>query len=343
MLTTQHIAEKLNAELIGDKGTVITGINPLADASESDISFFAPKTQANTRQMLTIATSKKIGAVLVKNYVPEIKSTQIVTANPLHSIIGLAGMFCKKPPQPSGIHPTAVIHETAKLGTDVAVGAYAVIGEHVTIGDNTVIYPHVVIYPHAKIGNECILHSSATIREYTKVGNHCFIQNGAVVGSDGFGYVPNRNTGHKKLPHVGAVELEDYVDVGANTTIDNGMIGKTLIQFGTKLDNLVQIGHNVRIGKACLLCAQTGVSGSSVIGNEVTLAGQVGVADHIHIPDGVRVGAQAGIASDVLGKEDLFGTPALNASYWKRIFVVFQKLPELAKRVKELERIVNKT
>ena len=340
MLTTQQIAEKLNAELIGNKDTIITGINPLTDATESDVSFFAPKTQASTRQMLDLAVGRKIGAVLVKSYVPEIKSTQIITPNPLHAIIGLAAAFYKKPPQPSGVHPTAVIHETAELGTNVAVGAYSVIGEHVKIGDNTVIHPHVVVYPYAGIGSGCVLHSFVTIREYTKVGNGCYFQSGAVIGSEGFGYVPDKNVGHKRLPHVGAVHLDDYVDVGANAAIDNGMVGKTIIGAGTKIDNLVQVGHNVRVGKACLMCSQVGVSGSTVIGNDVILAGQVGIADHIHITDGAKIGAQSGITSDITEKQSVFGTPALPAFHWNRIFVIFQKLPELAKRVKELERII---
>ncbi|MDR2337644.1 MAG: UDP-3-O-(3-hydroxymyristoyl)glucosamine N-acyltransferase [Deltaproteobacteria bacterium] len=339
----QDIANKLNAELIGDGNLTITGINPLQSASEQDLSFFSPKTEKNTKDLLKIATTKTIGAVLVKKYIPEIKSPQIITANPLHAIIGLASLFHKKPPQPTGIHPSAIIHATAKLGTNVSVGALAVIGEKVVIGDNTTIHPHVVIYPFAQIGNNCVLHASSVIREYVKLGNNCLIQNGTVIGSDGFGYVPDTQTGHKRLVHIGTVELEDYVDVGANTTIDNGMIGKTKIGFGSKLDNLVQVGHNVQIGKACLLCAQVGISGSSVIGNNVVLAGQVGVADHTTIGDNTRAGAQSGIPSDIPANLDVMGYPAIPASNWRRVQVIIKKLPELLKRLHELEKKVLKT
>ncbi|MCC6932024.1 MAG: UDP-3-O-(3-hydroxymyristoyl)glucosamine N-acyltransferase [Deltaproteobacteria bacterium] len=337
MITIKELAEKLNAAYFGDGSIILTGIKPLSLADENDLSFYAPTTKRNQKEILDQVMKSKAGAILVPKHQPELKNSQIITAKPLEAIIGLAGIFYQKPIPRPGIDITAIIAPSAKIAKNATIGAYSVIGENVEIGEETIIFPHVVIYDGAKIGKQCRIHSFACIREHVVLGEDCLIQNGVIVGGDGFGYIPDPQIGHRRIPHIGNVVLEDRVDLGANATVDRATLGETRIRSGTKIDNLVMVGHNVQIGEASILCSQVGVSGSTTIGKNVVLAGQVGIADHVHIGDKVRAQARTGIIADVPASRDIAGHPSVAVQQWKRQTVAISKLAELTARIRKLE------
>lgn len=333
-ITVADIAQTLQAEVIGDSSRLLTGIQPLEIAAETDLSFYAPTSRRDARRMRTAAEQTRAAALLVAQHDQTLSVTQIITAQPLQALVNVIPLLYKKKKQPDGVHPLAAVSASAKLGANVSIGAFSVIGENVVIGDNTVIYPHVVIYPEATIGSNCVLHSSAVIREQVSVGNNCLVQNGVVVGGDGFGYFPGATGELQRIPHIGTVVLEDGVDLGANSTIDRAMLGETRISEGTKIDNLVMVGHNVHIGQGAILCAQVGISGSTRIGDRVTLGGQVGVADHVEVGNQVRAAARTGIDRSVPENIVIGGFPYREINTWKREAVCVQKLPELFKRLK---------
>lgn len=340
-VTVETIAKMIGGEVHGNKDTLIDRVAALETASERDISFYEPTAKKKLQDFYKLALESKAGAILVQKHDPQIKTTQIVTQNPLNMITRIAAYF-HTPAQPArGVHPAAIVHETAKLGTDVAIGAYVIIGEQCIIGDGTVIHPHVVVYAGAEIGPNCVIHSGAVIRENVKLGADCLIQNGVIVGGDGFGYVPDPQIGLRRIPHVGTVVLEDGVDLGANTTVDRATLGETRIGRGTKIDNLVMIGHNNKIGSCSILCGQVGVSGSCTIGNQVVLGGQVGVADHVTIRDKTRAAAKSGIPSDTEGNIDLMGYPASPAPEFWRQHASLKRLPDLLRQVRAQEKRIN--
>jgi UDP-3-O-[3-hydroxymyristoyl] glucosamine N-acyltransferase len=236
---------------------------------------------------------------------------------------------------PQDIHPTAIVDSTARLSKDTRIGAYAIIGANVCIADNVCIHPHAVIYHDVKIGNNCIIHAHSVIREHSDIGNNCIIQAGSVIGADGFGYVLDQQRGQLKLvPQLGSVKLEDNVEVGANTCIDRATAGYTIIGTGTKIDNLVQVGHNVTIGRSSLLCGQVGVGGSTVIGDGVILGGQVGVGDHMNVASSARVGGGSAVTISLDKAGDYTGSPAMPAFGFRRILSAQKQLPELIKKLK---------
>jgi len=224
------------------------------------------------------------------------------------------------------------------VGKDVSVGAFTFIGEGAEIGKGTVLFPLVNVYPRTKIGRHCIIHSHVSIREDSRIGNRVILHNGAVIGSDGFGYVQDKKKMFKKIPQIGGVIIEDFVEVGANTTIDRASLGKTIIKKGTKIDNLVQIAHNVEIGANTIIAAQTGVAGSSKIAKNVIAAGQVGIADHVKIGDNVIIAAKTGITKDVPANTMVAGIPHLNIRDWRKAWASIPQLYGLLKEVKKLKK-----
>jgi UDP-3-O-[3-hydroxymyristoyl] glucosamine N-acyltransferase len=251
-------------------------------------------------------------------------------------------------PEP-GIHSTAVVSPSAKIGQRVAVGALTVIEDKAEIGDGTVIFPLVSIYPRVKIGEECVLHSHVSVREDVRIGSRVILHSGVVIGSDGFGYLKLADGTHKKIPQKGTVVIEDDVEIGANSAVDRAALGETIIRRGTKIDNLVQVAHNVEIGENAILAGQVGIAGSSRIGKNVVLAGQVGVADHLSVGDNVIAIAQTGIAQDVPAGAVVAGTPQLDVRDWRKASVLLPQLYDLVKdmkklkaRVEELEKIARK-
>jgi UDP-3-O-[3-hydroxymyristoyl] glucosamine N-acyltransferase len=329
-ITTGEISKRLSAEIRGNSDLLIFGIKPLSSATASDLSFFSPTAKRKTVELTKQAKESAAGALLVSEFDDGFKCTQIKVPHPLGALVELAPFF-KVSDQEGGVHPTAVVHETATISPTASIGAFVVIGARSKIGDRTIIYPHSCIYHDVAIGSDGVIHAGSIIREGTQIGQNCLLQPGAVVGGDGFGYLPDKKIGHRRIPHLGQVILENDVDLGANTTIDRGTFGETRIGNGTKIDNLVMVGHNVKIGERSLLCAQVGISGSCEIGDEVVLAGQAGIADHVKIGNRVRVGAKSGVSSDV-EKGDVAGYPHQEASKWRRNQIAIKYLPELLKK-----------
>jgi UDP-3-O-[3-hydroxymyristoyl] glucosamine N-acyltransferase len=231
----------------------------------------------------------------------------------------------------------AAVAPGARIGQDVSIGAFVAVAEDVTIGDNTVIFPNVTIGPGARIGNDCVIHSNVSIRERVTIGNRVVLQNGVVVGGDGYGFVRRGDGTHEKIPQVATVVLEDDVEIGANTTIDRPAVGETRIQAGTKLDNLVQIGHGVRVGRNVLMAAQVGIAGSTEIDDDVVFGGQVGVGGHLSIGRGAVAVGQSGVTNSLDPKAMVAGYPAIDSREWRKSSVIFRRLPELKKRIEELE------
>ena len=335
------LAQAIGGTLHGDANLSISRLRPLEDAAEGDLSFYAPSNKKQTQSLLEKAQQSRATALLVAQHEKDIPVAQIVVPHPMAAVIGLAVQFFDSTPKPApGVHPTAVVAASAELGENVRVGPYAVIGERVKIGANCLIHPHVVIYDDVVIGADCVLHAGAIIRERTILGADCLIQNGAVLGSDGFGYIPDPRVGHRRIPHLGSLTLEDRVDVGTNTAIDRATLGESRLGEATKVDNLVQIGHNAKIGKRVLLCGQVGIAGSCDIGDDVIFGGAVGLRDHAKIGKKVRATARTGISGDIPEGTDVSGYPHTTASSWKRESIAIRRLPELLSEFRALKKEV---
>lgn len=325
----REIAELIGGEIIGDPETVIKGVAGISDASEGDITFLS------NLKFVKECSESKASCVMVKDVIPDIKKAQLKVGNPYYAFARLLGHFYVKHLMPSGISDKAYISDKAQTGKDVSISPMVFISDGVSIGDKTVIYPGVVIGENVSIGDECILYPNVTIRENIKIGSRVIIHPGAVIGSDGFGYVFEKGV-HYKVPQVGGVIIGDDVEIGANVTIDRATTGNTVIGKGTKIDNLVQIAHNVKIGENSIVVAQVGVGGSTEIGSFVVIGGQVGIADHAKIDDGCMIGAQSGIMGH-LKKGIYSGSPVIPHRDWLKAVAIFARLPELNKRMKELE------
>lgn len=325
----RELALMLGGEIIGDAEMEIKGVAGISEASEGDITFLSnPK-------LIRECSESRASCVIVKEEIPEIRKAQIKVSNPYYAFARLLEHFYIKPIKPAGISERAFVSDKARIGKDVSIYPMAYISEGASIGDGTVIYPWVFIGEETSIGDECILYPNVAIRERVKIGNRVIIHAGSVIGSDGFGYVFEGGR-HHKIPQVGGVTIGDDVEIGANVTIDRATTGNTIIGSGTKIDNMVQIGHNVRIGENSIVVAQVGIGGSTEIGNFVTIAGQVGIADHAKIDSGCIIGAKSGIMGH-LTKGAYSGVPAIPHRDWLKAQAIFAKLPELNKKIRELE------
>lgn len=330
----------IEASLHGDGDKVVTGIRGLDSATSSDLSFLAPTSKRRFAELRKNALAGAAGILLIDKVDPLIPSTQIVTPHPFKAIVALSRHFVPAIAVDRRIDPRASVSESALLGAGVAVGPFAVIGDGVIIGENTIVHPHVVIYPFAKIGSNCVIHSGAVVREHVSLGDDCVLQNGVVIGGDGFGYMYEPGVGHVRIPHIGTVTVESGVDFGANATVDRATLGETKIGAGTKIDNLVMVGHNTSVGRGSLLCAQVGISGSCQVGNGVVLGGNAGVGDHIRIGDGARAAGKTGIIGDVPAKTDVAGYPHAEASEWRRSQALVRQLPRLVREVRALRKSI---
>lgn len=301
----------------------VEGLKSLDTAGERDISFIL--------NQKSIKSEVKAGAVFVRERIDGLQTTQILVKDPAVAFYKLIDVLNPETPKVGYISKTAIISRDISIDSSSFVGDYVVIEEGVKIGRNSVIKPFTFIGKNTSIGDNCIIHPRVVIYGDTTIGNNVIIHSGAVIGSDGFGYY-QENGRHKKIRHIGKVIIEDDVEIGANTTIDRAMLDATVIRRGSKVDNLVMIGHNCRVGENCILVSQVGIAGSCNIGNNVILAGQVGVADHVNIGDNVIVTAKSGVASD-LQPNNIYGSglPAIEWKRWKKILVYIQKLPELFK------------
>ncbi|MFQ6039166.1 MAG: UDP-3-O-(3-hydroxymyristoyl)glucosamine N-acyltransferase [Candidatus Aminicenantales bacterium] len=334
-ITVARLAELLNCPYEGNGDTLITGVAGLEEVGPGDLVFLAlPKFRP-----LLEKTKASAAIVLPEESVPGM--AVIKSSTPHLSFIKAVEMFHTPHRPEPGLHPQASVSPKARIGEDVAVGAFAVIEEDVEIGEGTVIFPLVSIYPRARIGKHCVLHSHVSVREDCQIGDRVTLHNGVVVGSDGFGYIQDREGRHTKIPQKGVVIIEDDVEVGANTTIDRAALGKTVIRQGTKIDNLVQIAHNVEVGPDAVLAAQTGIAGSSRVGKNVIAGGQVGVADHVTVGDSAVLAAQTGVTKDVPPGTTVAGTPHMEIREWRKAWASIPRLYELLKDLKRLKKKIN--
>ncbi len=335
LITASAIAEQVGGELHGDGAIVIRGIAPLDRAGPDQLSLLAHARYANW-----FATTRA-GVVLVSPELAELPGTplaRVIVARPVESIQLLLRHFHRGERRPSGIHPTAVIASSARLGADVTVDAYAVIGEDVVVGDRGWIGPHVVIGDGSTFGTDARLYAGATVYPYVEAGDRVVLHAGARVGRDGFGFLPTPN-GPVRVPHVGRCVLEQDVEIGANSCVDRGSIDDTIIGMGTKLDSLVHIAHNVRVGRYCFFAMGVGVAGSSRIGDGVQMGGQSGVGNHINIGSGASIAARAGAVSDVPAGETYSGFPARPHRDQLRSWAALARLSAI---IKPLERLLDR-
>jgi UDP-3-O-[3-hydroxymyristoyl] glucosamine N-acyltransferase len=325
-----EIARHIGAQLEGED-LEITGIAPIAEAQPGQLTFIA-----NPKYAPLIKTTRASAVIVSEDFAPS-PIALLRTPNPYFAFAKALELFSRPLRPEPGIHPTAVVHPTVTLGAHVTIGAYTVIAADCQIGDHVTIYPHCVIYPNVRIGAHTTIHSHVSIRENTIIGAHVIIHDGARIGTDGFGYARDPDGRWYKIPQAGRVVIHDWVEIGANTTIDRAAIGETVIASHVKIDNLVQIGHGSKVGENSLLCAQVGLAGSTEIGRNVMLAGQVGVAGHLRIGDNVIATAQTGIPSSVEANRVVSGYPAIENKLWLRASALFARLPEIYRLVRQMK------
>ena len=330
--TLKEIAELIHGEVIGDGSVIITGANGIKEAEAGDITFLS-----NPKYSPLLDTTSA-SAVITSREIFETRKPVIRTDNPSLAFARVVSLISPEAAFPlKGIHPSVILGKNVNLGKDVALGAYVVIEDDVTLGDKAAVFSGSFIGRQSKIGEGSLVYPNVTIRERTIIGKRAIIHSGTVIGSDGFGFVAVEGK-HHKIPQVGIVEIGDDVEIGANVTIDRARFDKTIIGSGTKIDNLVQIAHNVVIGKNCLIVAQAGISGSTIIGDNVTLAGQAGLVGHITVGDGAIVTAQAGVSKSVPAGAIFSGTPARPFNSTQKVYACAQNLPKLFDLIKELKK-----
>ncbi len=323
------IAEALGCALHGDGDIEITAVAGMEHAGPSELTFLAnPKYAPKVKQT-------RAAAILAAQ---PLGLPTLVSTNPYLDFARALELFYEPPRPAPGIHPTAAIDPAATIGPDASIGPYAVVGAHVTIGRNATLHPHVVIYPHVTIGDGFLAHAHSVVREHCRIGHRVILQNQVVVGGDGYGFAKRADGTHYKIVQSGPVVIEDDVEIQALTNIDRATVGETRIKRGAKIDSLVQIGHACTVGEDNIICSQTGLAGSSILGKNVLLAGQVGVSGHLTIHDNAIVYAQSGVGGDIAPGAIMSGSPCFDAAIWRRSITAFQKLPELLKALRQLEK-----
>lgn len=330
-----ELANALGCRLEGDGSLEITGVAGMEHASPGELTFLANPKYAHK------VKHSRASAILVSEAPAGLDIACLISGNP-DLDFARAQTFFYQPPRPApGVHPLAWIAPTARLGENCSIGPFAVVAEHVQIGRNAVLHPHVVVYEGAEIGDDFLAHSHAVVREFCRIGNRVILQNGVVIGGDGFGFVKRADGTHFKIVQSGRTVLEDDVEVQSLTSVDRARVGETRVKRGAKIDSLVQIGHACVVGEDNIVCAQTGLAGSTVLERNVLLAGQVGSSGHLTVHQGAIVYAQSGIGGDVAPNTRISGSPAFPANEWLRAVTAFQKLPDLLKSVRELKKRVD--
>jgi len=318
--------------LVGDGDVEISGVLGMEHAGPGHLTFLAnPKYAPKVKHT-------KAAAILVSEPIAGVETAFLVSANPYHDFARALALFYQPPRPPAGVHPMASIAKSATIGENCSIGPFVAVGENAKIGRNAVMHPHVVIYEGAQIGDDFLAHSHAAVREFCRIGNRVILQNGVVVGGDGFGFAKRADGTHFKIVQSGVTVIEDDVEVQSLTSVDRATVGETRVKRGAKIDSLVQIGHACTVGEDNIICAQTGLAGSTVLERNVLLAGQVGASGHLTVHEGAIVYAQSGIGGDVAPNARISGSPAFGASEWLRAVTTFPKLPELLKSVRELKK-----
>jgi UDP-3-O-[3-hydroxymyristoyl] glucosamine N-acyltransferase len=336
--TAETIAGFLKGEIEGNPDIKVNSVAKIEEGYNGALSFLA-----NPKYEHYLYTTQSSVVLVNKNFKPSsrVEATLIKVENAYEAFASLLQLVDQARPRKKGIHTTAIIEDTAKIGSDIYIGPYTYIGENCIIGDGCSIFPHVYIGDNTRLGNNCKINPGVKIYHDCLIGDGCIIHAGSVIGSDGFGYAPQSESEYMKIPQLGNVVLEDHVEIGANVTIDRATMGSTTIRKGVKLDNLIQIGHNVEVGENTVMAAQTGIAGSTKIGKNCMFGGQVGIAGHIKIANETKIGAQGGILGSV--KEEntiILGSPAINYKQFFKSSVIFKNLPELKMKIDMLARDV---
>jgi UDP-3-O-[3-hydroxymyristoyl] glucosamine N-acyltransferase len=337
-LTLKEIADRLGCELRGDERIEIRRVAGIDRAGPGDLTFLAHE------KYLARARSTRASAVIVAPEIARDKwagppaTALLLTREPYLAFAHAVALLTDAPAPPAGIDPAASVGPGVTLGAGVAIGPFVAIGAGAAIGARTIVYPNVTIGPGATIGDDCVIRSQVSIRDRVVIGHRVIVQDGAVLGSEGFGFARQPDGTHLKIPQRADIIIEDDVEIGANTTIDRPAVGETRIGAGTKIDNLVQVGHGVSVGKRVLFAAQVGIAGSCIIEDDVILAGQVGVANHVRLGQGVLATAQTGIPNSVEAGGYVSGYPAIPHRDWLKSSAVYRQLPALKKRVADLEQ-----
>ncbi len=336
-MKVSDIAKLLGGQLTGDAAREIRGVAGLENAGPEDLTF------AEGERALSQAAQSRAGCILVPERASIEGRTTIAVANPKLALIRAAEALCPAPALATGIHPTAVIAPDARLAPGVGVGPHAVVERGASVGAGTRLGAGVFLGVGAQIGAGCVIYPRVTIYAGARIGDRVILHSGVVIGSDGFGYVFAEGR-HHKFPQLGQVIIEDDVEIGSNSTVDRGSLGVTVVGQGTKIDNLVQIAHNVKIGRHCVIAAQTGISGSCEIGDYVVMGGQVGMGDHARVEDHAVLGGGAGILPGKIVRkgQTVWGRPARPLAEFKRMYAHFANLPSLAQKVKEISAQVLK-
>jgi UDP-3-O-[3-hydroxymyristoyl] glucosamine N-acyltransferase len=343
--SAKQIAEYIQGVIVGDENATVHTFSKIEEGIPGALTFLA-----NPKYTHYIYETKASIVLVNKDFIPEgeITATLIKVDNAYESLAKLMTLYEMSKPKKTGIDPLASIAANARIGENVYIGPFACIEEGAVIGDNAYIHPHVTVGCNAKVGNGTILYPHVTVYHDCRIGNQCIIHAGAVIGADGFGFAPSAE-GYEKIPQIGITIIEDQVEIGANTCVDRATMGATIVHKGTKLDNLIQIAHNVEVGSHTVMASQVGIAGSAKIGEWCMFGGQVGVAGHIQIGDHVNVGAQSGIPGNTKSGSSLMGYPAIEPKQFARSSAVFKKLPEmyselgrLQKELEELKKQLNK-
>ena len=336
--TATQIAGILEGDIVGNPDVEVSKLAKIEEGTEGTLTFLA-----NPKYTHFIYDTKASVTIVNKDFEPEtaITTTLIKVDDAYKAFSKLLEYYNQVKMNKFGIEQPSFISDSAKYGDTIYVGAFSYVGDNVVIGDNAKIFPGCYIGDNVTIGDNVIMFAGAKIYSETVIGNHCVINSGAIIGADGFGFAPNEKGEYNKVPQTGNVILEDYVDVGAATTIDRATLGSTVIRRGVKLDNQIQIAHNVEIGKNTVIAAQTGIAGSTKIGENCQIGGQVGIVGHIVIGNNVKVQAQSGISRNVKDNEVLQGSPALTYGDYNKSYVYFKNLPKIVKGINEIEKKLN--
>lgn len=341
IFTAKQIAGLLGGEVEGDPSAEVSKLSKIEEGVPGSLSFLS-----NPQYTPYIYTTDASVVIVSKDLVLEqpVKKTctLIRVAEPRNAFAKLLDTYNQVKHNKKGTEEPSHIAKSAKLGENLYIGAFAYIGENVTIGNNVKLFPNVFVGDNSVIGDNTVVYAGVRIYSESIIGKHCTLHSGVIVGGDGFGFTPNSENNYQKVPHIGNVIIEDHVEIGSNTTIDRATLGSTIIRKGVKLDNLIQVAHNVEIGENTVIAAQSGIAGSTKIGKNCLIGGQVGIVGHLVIADEVKIAAQSGIGHSITNKGEIVqGSPAFGIGDYKRSYVMFRNLPDLSNKIKELEKILS--
>ena len=334
--SAQQVCDLLEGSIDGDSSVLVSQLSKIEEAQSGSLTFLA-----NPKYLPYIYTTKASLVVVDRDFVAEqpIQATLIRVENAYGAFAKLLEVYNQIKRDKKGIEQPSFIDATSTVGSDPYIGAFAYVGKGVKIGNGVKIYPQVYVGDNVVIGDNTTIFAGARIYSDCVIGAHCTVHTGVVIGADGFGFAPNSNNNYQKVAQIGNVIIEDHVEIGANTTIDRATLGSTIIRRGVKLDNLIQVAHNVEIGENTVIAAQTGVAGSTKIGRDCMIGGQVGIVGHITIADGVKIAAQSGVGSSITNKGEIVqGSPAFAIGDYKRSYVVFRKLPEIDQKLRDMQK-----